>query len=60
MIILSCLSHYGTIIKKGFHVVRDLFDSQGEFISYERITNDYPVKISFSTYDGLKHAIIII
>lgn len=46
------------LYEKGFHIVHDLFDTQGEFISYERITNEYPVKIPFTTYEGLKRAII--
>lgn len=30
----------------------------GEFNSYERITDDYSVKMSFTAKEGLKHAII--
>lgn len=33
-------------------------DTQDEFISYERITNDYSIKISFTTNESLKQAII--
>lgn len=41
------------LYEKGFHIVLDLFDTQVEFICYERLTNDYPVKIPFTTYEGL-------
>lgn len=33
---------------KGFHIAYDLFDTQYEFISYNRVTNDYSIKIPFT------------
>lgn len=47
-----------TLYEKKFHIAHDLFDTQDEFISYERITNDYSIKISFTTNESLKQAII--
>lgn len=47
-----------TLNEKEFHIAHDLFDTQGEFISSERITNDYSIKISFTSYESLKQAII--
>lgn len=41
-----------TLYEKEFHIAHDLFDTQDEFISYERITNDYSIKISFTTYES--------
>lgn len=46
------------LYEKGFHIAHYLFDTQAEFISYERVTNGYAVKMSFTTKEGLKHAII--
>ena len=43
---------------KGFHIVHDLFNTEGNFISYESITNDYFVKLPFTTYEGLKQSIL--
>lgn len=45
-----------TLYEKEFHIAHDLFDER--WISYERITNDYSIKISFTTYESLKQAII--
>lgn len=47
-----------TLYEKKFHIAHDLFDTQDEFISYERITNDYSIKISFTTNESLKQPII--
>lgn len=41
-----------TLNEKEFYIAHDLFDTQDEFISYERITNDYSIKISFTTYES--------
>ena len=38
--------------------MHDLFDTEGNFISYESIVNDYLVKLPFTTYEGLKQAIM--
>lgn len=51
---------YNTLYEKGFHIVHDLFDTQCEFISYKRITNDYSIKIPFSKNKGLKRATICV
>lgn len=46
------------LFEKGFHIFHDFLDTQSEFISYERITNDYSLKMPFTIYEGLKNAII--
>ena len=46
------------IYDKGFHKIHDLLDTQGNFISYHSITNDYSIQIPFTTYEGLKQAIV--
>lgn len=40
------------LFEKGFHISHDLFDTQSEFIRYERITIDYSLKIPFTINEG--------
>lgn len=40
------------LFEKGFYISHYLIDTQSEFISYERITNDYSLKIPFTIYEG--------
>ena len=49
---------YKSLYEKGFHSISDLLCSQGNFIAYESITNDFDVKLPFTMYEGLKHSIL--
>jgi hypothetical protein len=49
---------YKSLYKKGFHIISDLLCSQGNFITYESITNDFGVKLPFTVYEGLKRSIL--
>lgn len=40
------------LFEKGFHISLYLIDTQSEFFSYERITDDYSLKIPLTMYEG--------
>ena len=49
---------YKSLYNKGFHTISDLLISQGNFISYESMLNDFGVKLPFTVYEGLKTSIL--
>ena len=51
-------TYFKALHEKGFHRVCDLLDIQGNFITYHSIKNNYAIQIPFTTYEGLKQAII--
>ena len=61
-VVLKIIFHecvfYKSLYEKGFHSISDLLCSQGNFIAYETITNDFDVKLPFTMYEGLKHSIL--
>jgi uncharacterized membrane protein len=54
----NILANWKELYCKDFHRVHYLLDTEGNFITYHSITNDYSIQIPFTTYEGLKQAII--
>ena len=49
---------YNKFYQKGFHIIKDFFNENGRFIDYEELLESHQLQIPFTTFHGLKTAII--